>query len=104
MICKYFIGSTKNAKKEALAAHEKIVEGWKDAIKAAEVAQDFWPLHVTSKFNCDVGWEMCRELLVLNFFLNQNLNKYVSHSLSLSLSLSIFCSFVLWSLGSSISR
>lgn len=47
MIIKYFIGSTKDAKKEALAAHEKIVEGWKDAIKAAEVAQDFWPLHVT---------------------------------------------------------
>lgn len=47
MIFKYFIGSTKNAKQEALAAHEKIVEGWKDAIKAAELAQDFWPLHVT---------------------------------------------------------
>lgn len=47
MICKYFIGSKKGAKEDALASHEKIVEGWKDAIKAAELAQDFWPLHVT---------------------------------------------------------
>jgi len=47
MILKYFIGSHKNAKKEAFAAHEKIVEGWKDAIRAAEVAQEFWPLHIT---------------------------------------------------------
>ena len=49
MIIKYFIGPVKNAKKDALAAHEKIVEGWKDAIKAAEVAQEFFPLHVTGK-------------------------------------------------------
>ena len=49
MILKYFIGSHKNAKKEAFAAHEKIVEGWKDAIRAAEVAQEFWPLHITGK-------------------------------------------------------
>jgi len=48
MIMKYFLlGSTKTSKKEALASHEKIVEGWKDAIRAAEQAQEYWPLHVT---------------------------------------------------------
>lgn len=51
MILKYFIGSTKTSKKEAYAAHEKVIEGWKDAIRAAEVAQDFWPLHITGKEN-----------------------------------------------------
>ena len=34
---------------EAYAAHEKVIEGWKDAIRAAEVAQDFWPLHISGK-------------------------------------------------------
>lgn len=53
MILKYFIGSTKTAKREAFAAHEKIVEGWKDAIRAAEVAQEFWPLHVTGEIITD---------------------------------------------------
>ncbi len=49
MILKYFIGSTKTSKMEAYAAHEKVIEGWKDAIRAAEVAQDFWPLHISGK-------------------------------------------------------
>jgi len=47
MITKYFIGATKTSKEEAYATHEKIVEGWKDAIRAAEQAQESWPLHVT---------------------------------------------------------
>jgi len=52
MIMKYFLlGSTKTSKKEALASHEKIVEGWKDAIRAAEQAQEYWPLHVTGRLN-----------------------------------------------------
>jgi hypothetical protein len=49
MILKYFIGSTKTSKDEAFASHEKITEGWKDAIRAAEQAQECWPLHVTGK-------------------------------------------------------
>lgn len=47
MILKYYIGSTKGSKQEALAAHETVIEGWKDAIRAAEVAQESLPLHVT---------------------------------------------------------
>ena len=49
MILKYYIGSTKGSKQEALAAHETVIEGWKDAIRAAEVAQESLPLHVTGK-------------------------------------------------------
>ena len=47
MIIKYVIGSTKTSKDEAYAAHELIIEGWKDAIRATEEVQDSWPLHVT---------------------------------------------------------
>jgi hypothetical protein len=53
MIIKYFIGSTKTSKEEAYAAHELIVEGWKDAIQAAEVVQESWPLHVTDDGNIE---------------------------------------------------
>lgn len=47
MILKYYIGSTKGSKQEAQAAHQTVIKGWKDAIIAAEVAQESWPLHVT---------------------------------------------------------
>ena len=49
MILKYYIGSTKGSKQEAQAAHQTVIKGWKDAIRAAEVAQESWPLHVTGK-------------------------------------------------------
>lgn len=45
---KYFIGTTKTYRAEQLAAHEKLVEGWKDAIRAAEEKlKDQFPLHVS---------------------------------------------------------
>lgn len=47
MILKGLLGPTKTAKEEALAAHERVIEGWKDAIMAAEQVQENWPLHVT---------------------------------------------------------
>mmetsp|Transcript_465 Transcript_465/g.511 ORF Transcript_465/g.511 Transcript_465/m.511 type:complete len:191 (+) Transcript_465:274-846(+) len=46
MVLKYFIGSTKSEKEEAFAAHEKVIEGWKDAIRASEQAQENFALHV----------------------------------------------------------
>jgi len=50
MIVKCFLlGSTKTSKEEALAAHEKVIEGWKDAIRAAEQMQEYFPLHVSDE-------------------------------------------------------
>jgi hypothetical protein len=50
MIIKYLIGPYKNEKKQAFATHEKIIEGWKDAIRAAELEVGFSPLRVTGTF------------------------------------------------------
>lgn len=37
------------ARKDSLAAHEKIVEGWKSAIEMAEESVEKWPLHVNDE-------------------------------------------------------
>ena len=53
MIMKSWVGETKTSRAEAMAAHEKLVEGWKKAIVAAENAQagGYWPIHVDSDSN-----------------------------------------------------
>ncbi len=45
---KAFIGSTKNEKSDARASHEKLVEGWRDAIRAADAKIENWPIHVAA--------------------------------------------------------
>ena len=53
MVLRYWIGPTKTARQEALQNHELFVEGWKDAIRAAEAAQEggYWPVSVDGKFS-----------------------------------------------------
>lgn len=48
MIIRSWVGETKTAKADQLAAHEKIVEGWKHAVEVAEASQanGYWPIHV----------------------------------------------------------
>jgi hypothetical protein len=59
---KYFIGTTKTSRAEQLAAHEKIVEGWKDAIRAAEEKlDDEFPLHVSEDGSIETKKSMQKE-------------------------------------------
>jgi len=53
MIIRSWVGETKTAKADQLAAHEKIVEGWKHAIEVAEASQanGYWPIHVDDEGN-----------------------------------------------------
>ena len=48
MMMRSWVGETKTSKAEQMAAHEKLVEGWKHAIEVAEAAQanEYWPVHV----------------------------------------------------------
>ncbi len=54
-IMKAFIGSTKNAKSDARASHEKLVEGWRDAIRAADAKIENWPIHVAADGTIDTS-------------------------------------------------
>lgn len=51
IILRSLIGSTKNSKSEAKAAHEYLIDGWTQAIIASEDAQNggYWPVHVDEK-------------------------------------------------------
>jgi len=53
MILRAWIGPTNTSKAEARAAHERIVNGWKDAIQVAERANGggYWPIHVDDEGN-----------------------------------------------------
>uniref|UniRef100_A0A7S4NE70 Uncharacterized protein n=2 Tax=Odontella aurita TaxID=265563 RepID=A0A7S4NE70_9STRA len=48
MIVRAWVGPTATSRAEALAKHERVVEGWKDAVRVAEGAQEggYWPVHV----------------------------------------------------------
>lgn len=41
---------------EALASHEKLVKGWKNAVRRAELVQDgnYWPVHVNDSGDIEV--------------------------------------------------
>lgn len=59
---KYFIGTTKTSRAEQLAAHEKLVEGWKDAIRVAEEKlDDEFPLHVSEDGTIETKKNMQKE-------------------------------------------
>jgi DNA-directed RNA polymerase subunit K/omega len=59
---KYFIGTTKTYRAEQLAAHEKLVEGWKDAIRAAEEKlDDQFPLHVSEDGTIQIKSDILKE-------------------------------------------
>jgi len=53
MILRGLVGPTRTARADARAAHEAIVEGWKDAVRVAEGAQEggYWPVHVDDDGN-----------------------------------------------------
>lgn len=57
LILRSLIGSRKGEKDEAKATHELITEGWKNAIKAAEEAQEggYWPVHVNKSGMVEVS-------------------------------------------------
>lgn len=48
MYMRAVVGTTKTARAEAMASHEAVVEGWKQAIEVAEGVQrdGYWPVHV----------------------------------------------------------
>lgn len=48
MIIRSWVGETKTARADQLAAHKKVVEGWKHAVEVAEASQasGYWPVHV----------------------------------------------------------
>jgi hypothetical protein len=59
---KYFVGTTKTSRAEQLAAHEKLVEGWKDAIREAEgKLNGEFPLHVSDDGTIETKMNMQRE-------------------------------------------
>jgi hypothetical protein len=53
MMMRSWVGETKTSKAEQMAAHEKLVEGWKHAVEVAEAAQanEYWPVHVDADGN-----------------------------------------------------
>jgi len=57
MMMRSWIGTTKDYKSEAKAAHEHFVDGWRKAIRFAEEAQNDgkWPVHVDGKFTLNQG-------------------------------------------------
>mmetsp|Transcript_33228 Transcript_33228/g.98003 ORF Transcript_33228/g.98003 Transcript_33228/m.98003 type:complete len:276 (-) Transcript_33228:135-962(-) len=53
MMMRSWVGETRTSKAEQMAAHEKLVEGWKHAIEVAEAVQanEYWPVHVDADGN-----------------------------------------------------
>lgn len=57
IVLRSLIGSTKNSKAEAKAAHEYLIDGWRQAIIASEEAQNggYWPVHVDENGQINVS-------------------------------------------------
>ena len=55
-VVRNLIGLTKDSKSEAQSAHNALIESWKQAIQAAEKANEggFWPIHVAGTLGFSV--------------------------------------------------
>jgi len=51
-LARAFVGPSKDYKAEQQAAHEKLVQGWRDAVVAAEKLNEggYWPVHVDGMY------------------------------------------------------
>jgi len=69
MIMRSWVGPTRTSRQEALKAHEKFVEGWKDAVQVAEGAQEggYWPIHVDEDGNIQAALPPEPDLIIGNF-------------------------------------
>lgn len=56
-ILRAFLGTTNTEKSEARASHEKLVEGWRDAVRAADAKIENWPVHIAEDGTIDVAAE-----------------------------------------------
>ncbi len=56
MIRYWMVGPSKQYVEESRQGHEKLIEGWRKAVQAAEKANsdNYWPVHLNGEFLCAV--------------------------------------------------
>jgi hypothetical protein len=52
MVRYWMVGPSKKYFEESRSGHEKLIEGWRKAVQAAEKAHsdDYWPVHLNGEF------------------------------------------------------
>ena len=64
LLVRYWVGPSQKYIEESRKGHEKLVEGWRRAVDAAEKANagGYWPVHVNGEFICyNCNLEICGE-------------------------------------------
>lgn len=54
MLRYYMVGPSNSYVEESRRGHERVVEGWRRAVEAAEKANEggYWPVHLNGGFIC----------------------------------------------------